>query len=248
MMVAAPAVLRRPDLPGQPRRKLRGTARCAALFGLAGNSFTVGIAWNSAWFPDRAEGDRARACSAPGTSARPGRSCSSCWSRRVLTPVPAAGYLGGLDPRRLAVRPGALRRAPGAHGRRRVARLPRRPTTARAAAGRWREMLAPLKHVRVWRFSLYYVVVFGAYVALSAWLPNYYRNTLRRATSAPRRLLTRPVHLPGQPAAAARRLAVGPVRPAGGHLRRVRRHDAALGAALPADDVLDLGVGVVHAP
>ena len=39
------------------------------------------------------------------------------------------------------------------------------------------EMLAPLKFVRVWRFSLYYVVVFGAYVALSAWLPNYYRNT-----------------------------------------------------------------------
>ena len=37
-------------------------------------------------------------------------------------------------------------------------------------------MLAPLKHVRVWRFSLYYVVVFGAYVALSAWLPDYYRT------------------------------------------------------------------------
>lgn len=30
------------------------------------------------------------------------------------------------------------------------------------------EMLAPLRHVRVWRFSLYYVAVFGAYVALSA--------------------------------------------------------------------------------
>ena len=39
------------------------------------------------------------------------------------------------------------------------------------------QMLAPLRFVRVWRFSLYYVVVFGAYVALSAWLPNYYRNT-----------------------------------------------------------------------
>jgi NNP family nitrate/nitrite transporter-like MFS transporter len=38
------------------------------------------------------------------------------------------------------------------------------------------EMLAPLKYVRVWRFSLYYVVVFGAYVALSAWLPDYYRT------------------------------------------------------------------------
>ena len=35
-------------------------------------------------------------------------------------------------------------------------------------------MLSPLKHMRVWRFSLYYVVVFGAYVALAAWLPKYY--------------------------------------------------------------------------
>ena len=83
-------------------------------------------------------------------------------------------------------------------------------------------MLAPLKHVQVWRFSLYYVVVFGAYVALSAWLPNYLRNTygvdLRTAA-----LLTAPVHLPGEPAAAAGRVAVRPVRAAGGHLRRVRR-------------------------
>ena len=35
-------------------------------------------------------------------------------------------------------------------------------------------MLLPLKQVRVWRFSLYYAVVFGAYVALAAWLPKYY--------------------------------------------------------------------------
>lgn len=35
-------------------------------------------------------------------------------------------------------------------------------------------MLAPLSHIRVWRFSLYYVIVFGAYVALSATLPVYY--------------------------------------------------------------------------
>lgn len=36
------------------------------------------------------------------------------------------------------------------------------------------EMLRPLREVRVWRFSLYYVVVFGAYVALSLALPKYY--------------------------------------------------------------------------
>jgi NNP family nitrate/nitrite transporter-like MFS transporter len=35
-------------------------------------------------------------------------------------------------------------------------------------------MLLPLRSIRVWRFSLYYVVVFGAYVALAAWLPKYY--------------------------------------------------------------------------
>jgi MFS transporter, NNP family, nitrate/nitrite transporter len=29
------------------------------------------------------------------------------------------------------------------------------------------ELLRPLSQVRVWRFSLYYVVVFGAYVGLS---------------------------------------------------------------------------------
>ena len=29
---------------------------CAGLFGLAGNSFSVGIAWNSAWFPPQTKG------------------------------------------------------------------------------------------------------------------------------------------------------------------------------------------------
>src|SRR5690242_5996179 len=29
---------------------------CAALYGLAGNSFTIGIAWNSAWFPREQQG------------------------------------------------------------------------------------------------------------------------------------------------------------------------------------------------
>jgi MFS transporter, NNP family, nitrate/nitrite transporter len=39
-----------------------------------------------------------------------------------------------------------------------------------------RAMLAPLRQVRTWRFGLYYVVVFGAYVAFSLWLPSYYKN------------------------------------------------------------------------
>ena len=35
------------------------------------------------------------------------------------------------------------------------------------------EQLEPLKHQQVWRFSLYYFFVFGAFVALALWLPKY---------------------------------------------------------------------------
>lgn len=36
------------------------------------------------------------------------------------------------------------------------------------------EQLEPLKNLQVWRFSLYYFFVFGAFVALALWLPRYY--------------------------------------------------------------------------
>jgi len=37
-----------------------------------------------------------------------------------------------------------------------------------------RQQLEPLKNIQVWRFSLYYFFVFGAFVALALWLPRYY--------------------------------------------------------------------------
>src|SRR5262245_45537156 len=37
-----------------------------------------------------------------------------------------------------------------------------------------RQRLAPLKEVRVWRFGLYYFLVFGGFVALAGWLTPYY--------------------------------------------------------------------------
>lgn len=36
----------------------------------------------------------------------------------------------------------------------------------------WQEF-APLKNVQVWRFAFYYFFAFGAFVALSLWLPRY---------------------------------------------------------------------------
>jgi NNP family nitrate/nitrite transporter-like MFS transporter len=51
-------------------------------------------------------------------------------------------------------------------------------TTARASGAakmrRLADQVAPLARLQVWRFSLYYFFVFGAFVALSNWLPRYY--------------------------------------------------------------------------
>lgn len=40
----------------------------------------------------------------------------------------------------------------------------------------FRQRLAPLRHMRVWRFGLYYFLVFGGFVALAQWLIPYYVN------------------------------------------------------------------------
>ena len=147
---------------------------CSALFGLAGNSFTVGIAWCSAWYPPRSKG-MALGVFGAGNVGASGTKLLVILIPTLLTLVPAAGLLGGLIPGGWRVVPvfysvllvamaiAILKIAPS------IDWMPgqHRPM---------REMLAPLKHMRVWRFSLYYVVVFGAYVALSAWLPDYYRT------------------------------------------------------------------------
>ncbi|MFC4398555.1 MFS transporter [Mariniflexile soesokkakense] len=46
-------------------------------------------------------------------------------------------------------------------------------------------MLQPLKSIRVWRFGLYYFLVFGCFVAFAGWLVPYYTNvyTLDLATA-----------------------------------------------------------------
>jgi NNP family nitrate/nitrite transporter-like MFS transporter len=148
---------------------------CAALFGLAGNSFSVGVAWNSAWFPSASKGTALGVFGAGNVGAA-GTKLLLVLVPGVLTMVPAAGYFGGLLP-------GGWRIVPLMYSLLLVLmagavwiccpRVDPRPGQGR----RVRDMLTPLKYIRVWRFSLYYVVVFGAYVALSAWLPNYYVNT-----------------------------------------------------------------------
>lgn len=142
---------------------------CAFLVGLAGNSFSVGVAWNSAWFPKSRQGLALGFFGAGNV----GASVTKLVGPLLIAAVPSAGYFGG-------VISGGWRFIPQMYVGLLVLMIllvllftpspDRRPGAGRTFA----QMLQPLRYVRVWRFSLYYVVVFGAYVALSVWLPKYY--------------------------------------------------------------------------
>ncbi len=141
----------------------------AFLVGFAGNAFSVGISWNSAWWPRERQGLALGVFGAGNV----GASVTKFIGPVIIVSVPAAGWAGGLVP-------GGWRFVPMVYAALLVLlavltwtltpRVDRRPGRGRPL----RDQLRPLRSVRVWRFSLYYVVVFGAYVALSAWLPKYY--------------------------------------------------------------------------
>ena len=67
------------------------------LFGLAGNSFTSGISWNSAWFPSSQKG-LALGVVGAGNVGASGTKLLVILVPTVLTIVPATGYLGGVIP------------------------------------------------------------------------------------------------------------------------------------------------------
>lgn len=145
---------------------------CTALFGLAGNSFSVGIAWNSVWFPPRLKG-WALGVFGAGNVGAAGTKLLVAFVPGILTAVPAMGLLGG-------VIPGGWRVVPAIYAVLLMVMAfailvgSPRPDHCPGRGRPLGEMLAPLRHLRVWRFGLYYVVVFGAYVALSGWLPKFY--------------------------------------------------------------------------
>lgn len=141
----------------------------AFLFGIAGNSFTVGIAWCSAWFPRERQGFALGLFGAGNV----GASVTKFIGPWLIALVPAVGYFSGAIP-------GGWRFVPVLYSVMLVMmalavwflspRHDHKPGAGRPLG----ELLRPLREIRVWRFSLYYVVVFGAYVALSLTLPKYY--------------------------------------------------------------------------
>lgn len=145
-----------------------GLVVCALLVGIAGNAFSAGIAWNAAWFPRATQGF------ALGTfgAGNVGASATKMAGPWLIALVPAAGAFGGMLP-------GGWRGVPVIYALLLAAcaawvwwwcPADRRPGQGRSVG----ELLRPLGELRVWRFGLYYVVVFGAYVAMSLALPAYY--------------------------------------------------------------------------
>ena len=140
----------------------------AFLVGFAGNLFSVGIAWNAAWFGRDRQGFSLGLFGAGNV----GASVTKFIGPPLIAGTAGATFVFGIQ--------GGWRLVPVIYAVL-LALLavltwlivPRHDRLA-GQSKPIREMLLPLKHVRVWRFSLYYVAVFGAYVGLSAWLPKYY--------------------------------------------------------------------------
>ncbi|MFI5014230.1 MAG: nitrate/nitrite transporter [Hyphomicrobiales bacterium] len=133
--------------------------------GIAGGSFSVGVAYVSRWYPAGKQGTALGIFGAGNVGAAVTKflapfvliaygwqAVAEVWAACLVVMAVVFWFTTTDDP--LLVE----RRRSGV-----------RPKSA------WLE-LEPLKNVQVWRFSLYYFFVFGAFVALSLWLPQYLIN------------------------------------------------------------------------
>jgi len=131
--------------------------------GIAGGSFAVGIAYVSRWFPVEKQGTALGIFGAGNVGAAVTKflaplvmvafgwkMVANLWALGLVV-MAVVFWFGTDDDPELK-----KRRAEG-----------RKPEPMSA-------MLAPLKKLQVWRFSLYYFFVFGGFVALALWLPRYY--------------------------------------------------------------------------
>ena len=141
------------------------TLAAALGVGVAGGSFAVGIAYVSRWYPQEKQGAALGIFGvgnvgaavtmflAPFVLVAYGwQTVAQVWAAALVVTALVFWFATKDDP----------------------VVVERRRTGARPRSA-WLE-LEPLKNVQVWRFSLYYFFVFGAFVALSLWLPQYFVN------------------------------------------------------------------------
>lgn len=131
--------------------------------GLAGGSFIIGVAYVSRWFETERQGTALGIFGAGNVGAAvtnfaaPFLVVAAGWEGTariyaVVLALTAVGYA-------------VLARTDPVHAERKASG---RGTVSVA------QQLAPLKRLQVWRFATYYFFVFGGFVALASFLPNYY--------------------------------------------------------------------------
>jgi NNP family nitrate/nitrite transporter-like MFS transporter len=126
--------------------------------GVAGGSFTVGIAYCARWFPKSQQGTAMGIFGAGNTGAA---------ITKLLAPVIVVGYGWMMVPKVYA-----------------ILMLVTAivfwfftfsdPTHKASSTVTVADQLKALKDPRVWRYSQYYSIVFGGYVALALWMTKYY--------------------------------------------------------------------------
>lgn len=141
-------------------------ALCSFGFGLAGVSFSIGIAFSSVWYPRERQGTALGIFGAGNAGA-------------ALTTLFAPTLLNHLTDnsknlegwRDLPVYYAAMLAVMGVIFF--IFADNKKPASSSKSFGK---MLTPLKDIKVWRFGLYYFLVFGCFVAFSQWLVPYFVN------------------------------------------------------------------------
>jgi len=136
-------------------------------FGMAGGSFAVGIAFTSVWFERKNQGTALGIFGAGNA----GAAITSMFAPVLLRMLTDDGAnIEGW--RTLPQIYAAVLAITGV-----LFFLFTRPRKIESHSGyTLKQRLQPLKYIRVWRFGLYYFLVFGGFVALAQWLIPYYVN------------------------------------------------------------------------
>ena len=141
-------------------------ALCSFGFGLAGVSFSIGIAFSSVWYPRKYQGTALGIFGAGNA----GAALTTLLAPTLLNKLTNNGSnLEGW--RELPVYYAIMLAVMGV-----IFFLfadNKKPASSTKSFG---QMLTPLKDVKVWRFGLYYFLVFGCFVAFSQWLVPYFVN------------------------------------------------------------------------